>query len=111
MNIHETSKFLTLDWDNIDLQAALVKFIDVIGSPNTYRAILSRSPRGKGFHCRVYLHYRVLVAVYRFRHGDDPRRLLHDLFNSPDNIHDILWSRKTVHGNAHKAKVLIDYAN
>ena len=107
MKIDYTSNYVTLDWDKISLQEALVRFININESPNTRRATLSLSPR-KGFHVRVWLHHPVIVAKYRFNFGDDPRRLLHDLFNRPDHIHDILWARKTIAGIPFKAVTLFE---
>lgn len=108
MNLNHKSTKLSLDWDNINLQDALVRFLGIIDSPNTKSAVLSRSAR-KGYNCRINTLFPVLVAKYRFNLGDDPRRLLHDLFNRPDHVHDILWNRKTVNSIPHEAHVLIQY--
>ena len=109
MKIDETSKFITLDWDNINLHQAVSQYNAILESPNVSKATLSRSAR-KGFHCRVWFLYPVLVAKCRFELGDDPRRLLHDLFNRPSHIHDVLWSRKTVAGIVFKSQKICEWS-
>ena len=106
MRLDYTAKMASLDWDNINLQEALVRFEAIRGSPNVIKATLSRSPRKNGYHVRVFFHFSVRVASYRFNHSDDPRRLLHDLFNRP-GIHDILWKRKTVAGVPYIAEEIL----
>ena len=108
MKIDYTAKYITLDWDNINLHQAVSQYNAILESPNVKRAKLSRSPR-KGWHCRVWFSYPVLVAKCRFELGDDPRRLLHDLFNRPDHIHDILWARKVVAGTIYTAQTIMEY--
>ena len=109
LKIDQTSKFITLDWDNINLHQAISQYNAILESPNVKRATLSRSAR-KGFHCRVWFLFPVLVARCRFGLGDDPRRLLHDLFNRPAHIHDILWTRKTIGGITHKAQTVVEWS-
>lgn len=107
MNLETTGTKLTLDWDNINLYEAVLRFDEILDSPNCKRAILYRSPT-KGFHCRVWFLYPVRVAICRFQLNDDPRRLLHDLFNRSDIVHDILWSRKSIRGIIYKAKTILE---
>lgn len=108
LQINHTSTFISLDWDNINLHQAVSQYNAILESPNVKRAKLARSAR-KGFHCSVWFHYPVIVAKSRFELGDDPRRILHDLFNRPDHIHDVLWTRKTIGGNSYKTETVVDY--
>lgn len=107
MNLKTTSRKITLDWDNIKLDEAVHRYNEIIDSPNCQGAILSRSPT-KGFHCRVWFFHPVRIARCRFNLNDDPRRLLHDLFNRSDNVHDILWDRKSIGGIIYKAQQILE---
>ena len=107
MKIDDTSRYITLDWDNINLHEAVSQYNAILDSPNVSKATLSRSAC-KGFHCRVWFIYPVLIARCRFELGDDPRRLLHDLFNRTGLIHDVLWSRKTIAGIVYKAETIME---
>lgn len=110
MKLDQIGKFVTLDWDNIDLQVALIRFSEIAKSDNTIRTILSLSPR-KGYHVRIWLRFAVRLVIYRLGHSDDPRRLYHDLVNRPPHIHDILWIRKTTKLRVDKERMLIDHTN
>lgn len=107
MKIDHTSNHVTLDWDNINLHQAISQYNAILESPNVSKATLSKSSR-KGYHVRVWFLHPVRVANYRFALGDDPRRLLHDLFNRPNNIHDVLWSRKTIAGVIYKSETICE---
>ena len=107
MKIDDTSKFITLDWDNINLHQAISQYNAILESPNVKKSTLSRSAT-KGFHCRVWFIYPVLIAKCRFELGDDPRRLLHDLFNRVGIIHDVLWIRKTIAGITYKSEEILE---
>ena len=108
MKLTFKSKYVTLDWDNIDNIRAIKRFVEICNSGNTRQALLSKSAF-KGFHCRIWLFNDVLIARYRLAFQDDPLRILHDLFNRDPRVHDILWSRKSIRGVAHKSKPIISY--
>jgi len=59
---------------------------------------LYRSPRGNGYHVRVFCLKDVNNARYRVKYGDDPYRLINDLCNRDPMVHNILWRIKTVKG-------------
>ncbi len=107
LDLTTTSTKITLDWDNINLHEAFSRFRKILDSPNTKKAKLLRSAT-KGFHCRVEFFFPVRIAKCRFELNDDPRRLLHDLFNRDNRIHDILWSRKSIAGIIYKAETVME---
>jgi len=109
MKIDKKSKFITLDWDNINLHQAMSQYNAILDSPNVKKVKLSKSST-KGYHCSVEFYFPVIIALSRFNLGDDPRRILHDLFNRPDHIHDILWTRKIIGGIVHESKKLVEWS-
>jgi len=108
MKIDQTSRFITLDWDNISIHEALWQYREICEHENTKSAKLSRSAT-KGFHCRITLNFPVLIAQYRFRHWDDPVRILKDLFNSNNYVHDILWTRKIIKKKVFRSQEIMVY--
>lgn len=100
------SKYLTLDWDDIDIDEAYDRCNYIFNNyANVQKLVLSQSPLS-GFHCRISLYGASCVADLRREWKDDGLRLVHDLLNRPDHIHDILWSRKTVQGLVWESKEL-----
>lgn len=98
MNIELKAKHFTLDWDNISIEEAYRRCQYILDNyANVRELLLSLSPT-KGFHVRVHLYGASYVARMRNEMKDDGNRLIHDILNRPDNIHDVLWSRKTIQG-------------
>lgn len=111
MNVDTQGKYLTLDWDNISKDVAINRVQEICDSdPNLEKLQLSRSPT-KGFHCRIYFFRPVNIVEMRHKLNDDPRRLLNDILNRPAHIHDILWSRKTIHTIPYEEEHLITINN
>ena len=103
------SKYITLDWDNISIDEANKRMQYILDNyANVKQFVLSLSPT-KGFHCRITLYSASNVARLRKEWKDDGRRLVNDLLNRPDRIHDILWSRKTLYGITWEEKELTTY--
>ena len=104
------AKTYTLDWDNITLDECLYRlhFIRKNHS-NTKKLEYRLSPSKTGFHVRARLHGNACIPRLRMEFWDDPRRLLHDIFNRPDNIHDVLWDRKRIKGKIYEAGEWITY--
>ena len=107
MNVDTRGRYLTLDWDNISIDEAYrrVRYI-CKNYANVSQLVLSLSPT-KGFHVRLSMHSDTNIAAMRRELKDDGNRLVHDLLNRPNHIHDILWSRKTVSGIVWEEKELI----
>ena len=86
--------YITLDWDRITIEKAKerIKFIWQ-SDPNIKHLKLSLSPMN-GYHVRIWFYKWVKVAELRRKFLDDGRRLVHDLIDNPDHIHDILWNEK-----------------
>ena len=91
------SNYLTLDWDRITLDEALLRCAYIWARWNFMlsRLKLSMSPCN-GYHVRIWTNNKVNVAKWRRIFRDDGRRLIHDLMDNPDHIHDILWNEKQV---------------
>jgi hypothetical protein len=105
------AKYLTLDWDNISIDEAYARVKYICSNyANVRKLVLSLSPT-KGFHVRISLYSNTNVALMRRALKDDGNRLIHDILNRPDNIHDILWSGKTVSGIRWEEKELITLYN
>lgn len=102
------AKYFTLDWDNISIDEAYSRFKRICQSINVSDAYLSLSAT-KGFHVRVHTHGLVTVADMRDYWKDDGRRLVHDILNKPDNIHDVLFTRKTVDSVTWEASPLTEW--
>jgi len=104
MNLEFKAKTYTLDWDDIDKDVLYRRLHEIRKNHiNTRKLVFRQSPTKSGYHIRGYLHGNASIPRLRFQFQDDPRRLLHDLFNRPDNIHDVLWDRKTIQGKVFKA--------
>ena len=106
MRIDYNSKTFTLDWDDItigELRRRLAFMEKTLSSLRRYTVSLSPM---SGYHIRVECHGPVCVATMRDVYKDDGRRLVNDILNRPDYIHDILWSRKTNHGVSWESKGL-----
>ena len=98
MNQTDSSRFITLDWDNISLAEAQKRCQWILDNySDISKLMLSLSPT-KGFHVRLHFDYPHLIARVRRSLKDDGNRLLHDLLNRPDYVHDILWNRKVING-------------
>lgn len=111
MNINDTSRFITLDWDNIGIGEAEARVKSLwINHPNIQKIRLHQSSRGNGFHCRIMFKFPVRIASARLALGDDCRRLCHDLLNRPNHIHDILWDYKVIKGTKFATKEVLNYA-
>lgn len=111
MNINDTSRYITLDWDNCTIKEAEARAKALWDNhPNIERLRLHQSASGNGCHLRIKFRYPVRIASARLALGDDCRRLCHDLLNRPDHIHDILWSAKIIKGTKFATKELLDYA-
>lgn len=109
MNTSYMAKYFTLDWDNISIDEAKRRCDFILKNyTNVQELVLSLSPT-KGFHVRCYCYGLTCVAKMRNELKDDGRRLVHDILNRPDNIHDVLWSRKTVCGIPWEEKELMTY--
>ena len=95
MRLSQKAKSLTLDWDNISIDEAY-KRVDYIleNHCNVRKLMLSLSPH-KGFHVRVSLFGFATILPLRNEWKDDGRRVVNDILNRPDHVHDILWLRKT----------------
>lgn len=107
MNPNLKAKYFTLDWDNISIDEAYRR-VDYIKKNLKSLRMLKLSLSGtKGFHVRVYCNGLIHVANMRKIFKDDGRRLVNDIFNRSDGIHDILWSRKTVDSITWEEKHLI----
>ena len=101
------AKYFTLDWDNISIDEAQRRIMFILDNyANIQELVLSLSPL-KGFHVRCWCFSDTNIPEIRKQLADDGRRLVNDLVNSPDTIHDILWSRKTLSGITWEAKPLI----
>lgn len=109
MNQWTTSKYITLDWDDISINEARSR-IEWIRSNyiNIQKLVLSLSPLS-GFHVRISFYHPVLVAKVRRSLKDDGNRLVNDLLNRPNHIHDILWVRKNYQGLAWKEQDLVEW--
>ncbi len=95
MKLDHLSKSLTLDWDNISIDEAFKRCLYILKNHcNVRKLMLSLSPH-KGFHVRVFLFGYACILPLRRIWKDDGRRLVNDILNRPDHIHDILWTRKT----------------
>ena len=107
LNPNLKAKYFTLDWDNISIDEAR-KRIDYImeNYANVAKLSLSLSPT-KGFHVRIWTHGITNICMMRKELKDDGRRLVNDILNRPDNIHDVLWTRKTVSGIVWEAKEIL----
>ena len=97
MNPNLKDNYLTLDWDRITEDEALLRCAYIW---NRWRFMIARlklsmSPCN-GYHVRIWTYTKVLVAKWRRLWKDDGRRLIHDLIDNPDHIHDILWNEKDV---------------
>ena len=84
------------DWDRITNAKALERVCWIWDNNRNIKHLkLSRSPCN-GYHVRLWFFKWVNVAEYRRKYLDDGRRLVHDLIDNPDHIHDILWNEKEV---------------
>lgn len=110
MNLDKKAKYLTLDWDAISYNEALKRVYYIKKQTNVRKIELSLSPTN-GFHVRVSLYGNSNILLLRRAWKDDGRRIIHDIFNRPDNLHDILWSRKTIDGIVWEEKHLITLTN
>lgn len=110
MNINSTSKYITLDWDNIPIGIAEARVKSLWENhPNIEKIRLHQSAT-KGFHVRIKFRYPVRIATARLNLGDDCRRLVHDILR-PHTQHDILWSHKVLKGTKFATKELLSYGN
>ena len=110
MNPNFMAKTFTLDWDNISLDEVFKRLRAIRSNYTNVRELVYRvSPNKSGYHILGKLWGYSNIPRLRFELGDDPRRLLHDIFNRPDNIHDVLWNRKTIEGKVYKAGKWIRY--
>ena len=104
MNLEYRDRYLTLDWDDIDRDACIHRMQAILEDYSNVKELLFRqSPSKSGWHIRVILHANTNVPLMRFKLQDDPRRLLHDIFNRADYVHDVLWDRKTIQGKTFNA--------
>ena len=98
MNPDQLGKYITLDWDNISIDTAYQRVNYICDNyTNVKKLVLSLSPT-KGFHVRLYCFGDTNIARMRKELKDDGRRLVHDILNRTGDVHDTLWSRKTVYG-------------
>lgn len=93
----------TLDFDNTTYKELLAKIFAVSIDKDTLRLKYRRSCRRNGYHVVVETKVPVLVLPKRKKFGDDRKRMMHDILNRPDHIHDVLWSRKTINGRVYRA--------
>lgn len=107
MNPKQKDTFITLDWDEIPLELAYERILQILDEyPDIYKLVLSQSST-KGYHCRLYFSNPVNVVNVRMALGDDLRRLVHDLCNSNPSIYNILWDRKVFTNETRKAVEII----
>ena len=96
MNPRTRAKYFTLDWDNISLDEAHRRVSFILDNyANVHKIVLLLSPI-KGFHVKCYCYSDTNVADIRNELKDDGNRLIHDLMNRPEHIHDILWTKKVI---------------
>jgi hypothetical protein len=108
MNPTTSSKFITLDWDDISIEEAKRRVRYICDNyTDIQKLVLSLSPLS-GFHVRLTFIYPHLVAKLRRELKDDGNRLVNDILNRPDNVHDILWRRKNYAGTKWEEKELIN---
>lgn len=109
LNQQTTSKYITLDWDDISINEAKRR-IDWIRKEyiSIQKLVLSQSPLS-GFHVRISFYNAVLIAKMRRNLKDDGNRLVNDLLNRPNHIHDILWVRKNYQGWAWEEKKIEEW--
>lgn len=96
MNPELQDNYFTLDWDRITIEQAVYRIKDMwMRNKMIMRLKLSMSPLN-GFHVRAWTFKDINVANYRRKYLDDGRRLVHDLIDNPDNVHDVLWNEKEI---------------
>jgi len=93
----------TLDYDCCTYKQLLSRIFYILLDRTTKRLRYRRSARKKGYHVEVQTIQPVLVLRKRKKFRDDPKRLIHDIMNRPDHIHDVLWTRKTINGKVYNA--------
>lgn len=109
MKLDHKAKYFTLDWDNISIDEARKRTNFILDNYcNVKKLVLSLSPT-KGFHVRITLWSNSNILSLRNSFKDDGRRVINDIFNRDDNIHDILWTRKTLNGIRFEEKHLTTY--
>jgi len=95
MNLRTSSKFITLDWDNISIHEANRRIQYIYDNYTDIQKLVCCFSPLKGFHVRITFKYPHLVVKIRKELKDDGNRLINDILNRPDYIHDILWNRKS----------------
>jgi len=107
LDLNHKAKYFTLDWDNISIDEAHSRLNFIFENySNIKKIVLYMSPT-KGFHCRVWCYGTTNIAMMRNELKDDGRRLVNDILNRPDNIHDILWTRKALSGIIWESKEVL----
>ena len=96
MNPELQDNYFTLDWDRITIEKAYERLRFMWQSNKMImRLKLSMSPCN-GYHVRGWTFKNIKVAEIRNLYLDDGRRLVHDIMDNPEHIHDILWNEKEV---------------
>lgn len=103
MRLNFTADRYTLDWDNCSYLELRQRLYYVLNDETTAALKFRKSCRKKGYHVLVYTNIKVVVAKMRRKYWDDKKRLLHDILNRPDYIHDVLWTQKRIKGKLYKA--------
>ena len=99
MKLEKKDFYFTLDWDNIDITEAKMRFIRICGEEPVYKVALYLSALS-GWHIEAWTFKPIIIALIRKRWGDDGNRLVHDLIDRCDsNVHDVLWQIKYVGPN------------
>lgn len=110
MNVHTQGKYLTLDWDDTTYEECMDRLEKLHLYHSDIKKLVYRQSAGKrGYHVQCWFNCNVSIPLMRFKLQDDPRRLLHDIFNRPDYIHGILWRRKTIEGEVYEAGPWLEY--
>ena len=103
MKLDYKSTRYTLDYDNTTYKRLLAKIFYILLDKNTKCLRFRKSPRKNGFHVEVKTKILVHVLKKRRKFRDDGRRIIHDILNRPDHIHDVLWCQKRIKGKLYKA--------
>ena len=94
MKPNQTAKYFTLDWDKITIEQAEYRVKHMWMTNKLIKRLKFSMSPFNGFHVRCWTHKEIIIADLRRKYLDDGRRLIHDLIDNPDHIHDILWNEK-----------------
>ena len=103
---------ITLDWDNITIQAALKIIQKIQSDPLTSDILLALSPMKHGFHVYVNSYYHLSIErVLKLRNKwhDDKNRLLADWENLGESQRNVLFSCKIKNGKRYEEEPMYFY--